>query len=470
MGIRQALRGARGRLLIAAGTVALLAAPAAAGATERFATSRGPLLGAGGLVWARVDSGGRLQVVRAAGAGRPRPLLTVSPDRPPTGTVGLSADLAVSDSHVAVEVLETRYPSDPRGERGPHVRRVWAGRPEGGLSLRAGPCDGPGPAPLLSAGVALAATRLAFAGPGCDERSVIDLDTGTRGPLPAVSTGLVAEGDFVAWYEAQPSGRSDLVVRNVAVGTQYRIADAPIGRIDVDDAGRIAMAYRGSSGADMLSWASPAAPELRTAAAALGDVRAVAVADGRAALLEVPFRRGSDGINGRLRLVDLEGGGGPRTVGTGLNGGPLGREPLDYDGRQVAVTVYRCGRVELLAAALGAKALRTSPARVCRLRMVRRPRIRAGRLRASVSCAGYARGCRVDRVVASVEGRVVASSHRDQPAVRTRMALNALGRQLARRDRLRRVRLTAWLSDEGFVARGAFRRRHTALVRVATGG
>jgi hypothetical protein len=467
-------------LLGAAIVLVLSSTPAAADVSvvePRFAPVRGPVLAGDELAWIHeVDRAQRLSV-RLGSAGSFREVLAVSRTR---GDSFVSADLAASGSHVAIEATEDVQGGDPTGRYG-QWQVYWS------RSFLAGPRTGPF-APLGSActelyqdpersratfrPVAMSASRVAFAGPGCTARTVHDLVTGERFALPEAAGELALDGDWAAWAEGER-----IAVRNLRTSEGYRVPDRPPEHgpqdFDVDADGRLVVVPSKTVGSvgDRVLWASPSQPSLREVA--LGrprEVLRVRIEDGTIAALAHPVGNTDSTLTGYVLAGDPSLG--PlRRHGGGLNAGdPVMWEAFDFVDGSVAVMVRRCGRVQLLRADRVHELPEIDHAKRCRLRLRGRPFLKLGwqgwRLVASVSCAGFAPYCHLQDVRATTLGRprrLVARADHPFDHARARIWLTRLGRRLMRRGELRRVRLTARLYDGAtFPARV-----HTSITRIA---
>jgi hypothetical protein len=468
-------------------TIALVlsSTPAAADVSvveQRFAPVRGPALAGEELAWIHdVNRAGRLSV-RLGSAGSFREVLAVSRTRRDSS---VRADLAASASHLAIEATEDAQAGDPQG-RYDRWQVYWS------RSFLAGPTTGPFGAlgaactdlyqdPERSRStfrpVAMSGARLAFAGPGCTSRSVQDLLTGERFALPEAARELALDGDWVAWTEVLgPGAGEQIVVRNLRTSEGYRVPERQPEHgpedFDVDADGRLVVVpamTRGSVG-DRVLWASPSQPVLREAALdGRHAINRVRIEDGTVAGLAHPVHARNASLSGYVLAGDP--GFGPlQRYGAGLNAGdPVWWEAFDFVGESVAVMVRRCASVQLLRADRLEELPRIEHPKRCRLRLLVRPRLKRDvwgwRLVVPLSCAGFARHCLPEQVRAVTLGRsprLVASAEYPSDTERTRVWLTRLGRRLARRGELRRVRLSARMSD------GAWRGRvHTITARVA---
>jgi strictosidine synthase-like protein len=450
---------------------------------QAFAPVRGPVLAGEGLAWIHEQDRARRLSVRLGSAGSWREVLAVSRTRRDSL---LRADLAASASHLTIEAAEDAEGGDPDGRYG-RWQVYWA------RSFLAGPTTGPfGPlgdactdlyqdperSRTTHRPVAMSGARLAFAGPGCTSRSVQDLVTGERFPLPEAAEEFALDGDWVAWTELLGPARGEqIVVRNLRTSAGYRVPDDPSEHgpedFDVDADGRLVVrpAKRFGSVGDRILWASPSQPVLREVA--LGrprEVVRVRIEDGTVAALAHAVGDTDSTLTGYVLAGDPSLG--PlRRYGRGLNAGdPVKWEAFDFVGRSVAVMVRRCGRVQLLRADRLEDLPRIDHAERCRLRLLRRPFLKLGwqgwRLVMSVSCAGFQPRCYLQDVRATTLGRarrLVARADYPSDRARARIWLTRLGRRLMRRSELRRVRLTARLNDGGSVIP---ERLHTSTTRV----
>ena len=456
---------------------------------QSFAPVRGPVLAGQRLAWIHEQDRARRMSLRLGSDGSWREVLAVSRTRRDSL---VRVDLAASASHLAVEATEDAEGGDPTGRYGRWqeywARSFLAGPTAGPFGSLGGACTAlyqdPERSRTTHRPLAMSGARLAFAGPGCTSRSVRDLVTGERFPLPETADEFALDGDWVAWTERLGLGRGEqIVVRNLRTMQSYRVPDRPPEHgpedFDVDADGRLVVvpAKRVGSVGDRILWASPSQPALREVP--LGrprEVVRVRIEGGTLAALAHAIGDRDPTLTGYVLAGDPSLGPLRRHSG-GLNAGsPVMWETFDFVGESVAVMVRRCGRVQLLRADRVEELPRFGHAKRCRLRLLRRPFLKLGwqgwRLVVPVSCAGFDPRCLLQDVRATTLGRarrLVARAEYPSDRAGARIRLTRLGRRLMRRGELRRVRLTARLTDRGTVIP---ERLHTTTTRVApaTGG
>jgi hypothetical protein len=457
--------------LLGALTALVTASPAAA-IPERFAPVHGPVLAGDGLAWTHEQGGGERVSVRFGSSGSSRELFEISGARRHSF---VRAWLSASDSHLAVEVTDRVSLGDPTGTNPMYWSRSVVGGPVNGpFGPLAEPCtERFGDDDERWRGVAVSGSRVAFAGPGCGPRSVHDAVSGERFGLPEQADDLRVDGDWVAWREnVYPSGEQQVVVHNMRTAQAYRVparGGVPVPRdFDVDGSGRLVVLPARSDRSRLL-WASPAQPVLRKVP--LGRPRVITrvrIEDGIVAALARDTGERYWSLSGYVLAGDPARGA-LRRYGAGLDAGTIVGGAFDFDGTSVAALVRRCDGVRLLRADRLESLRRFEAPRRCSLKLLGRPRLEYGRsLRLSFSCAGYVPRCDADRLRAVTPGRparLVGRASYINSAVRARLWLTGLGRRLARRGALRRVRVSARLSDNFGIWRG---RPHTVIARVAS--
>lgn len=384
-----------GLLIAAAGPPAGLATASASDtprgaivATPRYVPAAGPVLaGDGAIVWLARRDDAVLDLWQAAPGGAPRRIQRfVGSDTEWLATPRLAASAAA----VGLAFAETRA----RTERVLRTRSYLGGlgRPLGLVSS----CVGPAPA---QRSFDVTDTAAVFRdGPACAQAIVraVGAATGTARQLPGASFAMRLAGGYEAWLEGPAAGSGApgaAVVHESATGREItRAAAAELPR-DVTDValradGTLALSYRSPAGL-RVALLGPGATQARTlplrllaahGARWLGDTLAVVAA-----------RRG-DPRRGLLQRVDSAGA--PVAALLAMGSDRDLHEHTDASASRLVWVERGCMQAVIRTTALPTPAVarqRGTPS--CALRLRRQPRVRAGRLRLGVSCAGFARDC-----------------------------------------------------------------------------
>ena len=441
-------------LLIAA-AVWPAAAPAAAPAsdspratvvaTPRFVPEAGPVLaGDGTIVWVARRDDSVLDLWQASRAGQAWPARRIQ-RFVGSDTEWLAAPrLSASGSAVGLELVETAAGT----ARALRTRSYLGGV---GEPLRpVSSCAGAAPAQRSLDVGPLAAV---FRGPDCTHVTVRGLGpaAGATRLLPDGAFAARLGGSLEAWLEGPSPGgtASAAVVRDNATGreiTRLAAAELPgdITELALSTGGTLALLYRAPPGARTARVAivAPGATRIRPLALRL-LVAQGARWDGDA--LAVVAASPTDPRRGVLQHVDAGGATTAPVIALGSQRDLMDRTDLVASR---AVWVQRgCGHAVIRTIALPAPAVARLRTPTCALRLRRRARVEAGRLRLGVSCAGFAHGCTA-RVTVRAGSLLLARgtarpNHSTPPYAAADLRLTRAARALLHRRSRIRVQISA---------------------------
>jgi hypothetical protein len=357
-----------------------------------------------------------------------------------------SPRLSASSTAVGLELLVTG--AGPRGGRAVTRSRSYLGAFGQPLGL-VGSCAGAGRVARSIDVVALAAV---FRGPRCPQATVRPLAPGAGGArrLPDGVFAMRLAGPFEAWLEG-PTAAAAAVVRESTSGRE--VSRVPAGAVPgavVDEAladdGSLALLYRrardASSPATGLAVVEPGATRVRPLALTVLAPEATRWIGGALGVVATEPARPRAGV---LQVVDARGTTIRRLVELGRD-----RELMRHTDVTAGAATWvarGCESAEIRTIALPAASTAKQRTPVCGLRLRRRARLRHGRLRLGVSCAGFGIRCRA-RVTVRVGRRVIARGtarydHSTPPYAAADLEVSAAGLRLLRESRRTRVRISA---------------------------
>jgi hypothetical protein len=355
-----------------------------------------PVLGGGGAVWTESLRSGGYAVKAGSSTGPEVTVGTFRPERPlatvlfqwlaGSGSLTLTGSRAFSDDPVSGGLTYTEQYAGPR--LGPLERLTRC--PGTRVGLRSFDVSGD-----------------AYAFRQCDDTGghveIRDLGSPPLGPSRSVGSGGFGTriaGRYVAWLDGSYGedvsfNSGDIVVYDRVAGTEvYRVPrgelTAPIRSLDVQDDGKIAVAFRPDvrTARVAVGWASPQEPQVH-----LLPLKPMIDYHVHIANNTIAFERGNDphGVTQRAEvgISDLAG----RThIVARHTDDSTSEEGFDYDGHRLLWRQLGCEHAQLMIQATST----TQPPdnlRPCPLRLLRPPTYRAGRATFAINCGPFQRPC-----------------------------------------------------------------------------
>lgn len=301
-------------------------------------------------------------------------------------------------------------------------------------------------------------------------------DTGTPALSPARSVGVGGygvriAGRFVAWLEQtydydRYGGRAEAVVvyDRVADREVYRLTpeDVPgvVHAIDLQEDGKLALAFdvpgRGGR-AQTVGWASPAEPRIHRVKMPRPGEYDVRIAGDRVAF-HGGWTRSFTIQHSYLGVADLAGN--VKIVARNTTAF-VWHERFDFDGERVAWTEVGCKQRRIVVRDVSRGGIAPGSAKVCPLRLKRRPSVRGGVATFHFGCGAFRPKCLFDTTLALPgRGRASAGDGVDENPVRIRLTKAA--RRILKREGSLRVNARLFVTDNAgveHVRRGKIRLR-----------
>jgi len=213
--------------------------------------------------------------------------------------------------------------------------------------------------------------------------------------------GVRIAGRYVAWLDGalytlrETDNDSDIVVYDrVADAEVYRLPPTEVpGRVhglDVQDDGKIAIAFRTERNGVGLGWASPDEPYLHLLPLPARRGYGVRMADD-----EIAFQTGASRDSfiqhAKVAITDLAGN--VRVVARRTEAAEF-LESFDYDGERFVWREFGCEERRLVVWDAGAPGMARGGGKQCPLRLLRRPRVRRAATVLRIGCGAFVTPCR----------------------------------------------------------------------------